>query len=412
MSLQIRPIDVDQAGAFLEAMSVPFVFDLPDDPAKRSPRIERFQRILEPERTRCAFDGSDMVGTLGAFSLEMTVPGAVAACAGTTMVTVLPTHRRRGALRQMITAHLEEARERGEPIAALWASDSAIYGRFGYGLATLDTRVELATAHASLHRLAPEPAQVSMIDATEAAGVLPEVYDTARPHRPGMLRRSPTWWTDRRLHDPAEERDGATAYRFAVATDGNRAPTGYAQYRMKGNWTNHHGEGTVQIEELIATTPEAAAGLWRFLWSHDLTARITTSHLPVDDPLFELLSAPRRAAPTVLDGLWVRVLDVPAALEARRYPADGSLALEVHDPMGMSGGVFRMEVDDGVASVSPTGDTPDISLDIEDLGAGYAGWSRFGRLHRAGRVAGDPAALARADALFGWDPQPWCPEVF
>lgn len=407
MALTIRGISGEELPSFLEAMATPFAFDLTDEETEH----ERFSAIIETERARCAFDGDTMVGTLGSFSFDMTVPGGETSCAGTTMVTVQPTHRRRGLLRQMIRAHFDDAMERGESIASLYASDSAIYGRFGYGLASVHAQVTVSRAHVSFHRLAPEPLPVRMIEDAEAREVLPGLFEAVRQRRPGAFARSDAWWSHRRFRDEPDQRGGATAFRYAVA-EGPDGPEGYVQYRLKQGWTDHHGDHTVRVRELVSLTPAAASALWNLVLTHDLAGTIEAHDLPVDEPLFDLLAAVRRAAPTLTDQLWVRVLDIPAALSARRYPVEGSLVFEVHDSFGDASGAYRLTGGPDGADCIRSTDPADIALDVEDLGACYLGRARFGALARAGRLTGSAEALRTADLMFTWDPAPWCQEVF
>lgn len=410
MDVVIRPIEDGELEVFLRTMGGPFAFDLPEDEDQRAAMIARFGTVFEPERTRCVFEDGELVGTLGAFSLDMTVPGSRVDAAGTTMVTMAATHRRRGHLRRMMTAHLDEARERGDPIAALWASDSAIYGRFGYGMASVEARCEIDRRHVEFHRLAPGADAVRFVSAEEAADVLPTVYARVLPARPGMYARSEDWWRVRRLRDTPDRRDGRSAFRFAVSHDEGGGPTGYAQYRVKAEW-DLHGTHEVRVTELLAATPAAEAGLWRVVLSHDLAKTIHAS-TPADGGLVDLLAGPRRATARIVDGLWVRILDLPAALSARRYSAAGSVVMAVHDPVDGAIRTFRVESDGDAGRCEPTTDEPDVELDAEDLGSAYLGRSRFRRLAAAGRLRGDNEALATLDRMFTWDPQPWCPEVF
>lgn len=410
MSVVVRPIEDGELETFLRTMGGPFAFDLPEDDEKRQEMVERFGSVFETGRTRCAFEAGAMVGTLGAFGLAMTVPGGAVDCAGTTMVTMSATHRRQGHLRRMMRAHLDDSRERGDAIAALWASDSAIYGRFGYGLASVEIRREIDPDHVRFHRLAPEGDTVGFVSAKDAAGILPDVYARVLPARPGMFARSDEWWKHRRLRDTPEGRRGATAYRYAVSRDGEGTPTGYAQYRVKTDW-DLHGEHEVRVNELLATSASAEAGLWRVVLGHDLASKVQVV-TPPDGALVDLLEGPRRAAGRVVDGLWVRLLDIPAAFAARRYSEPGRVIVAVRDPIDGSVGTFRIESDGDAGEATPTRDAPQIEIDTEDLGSAYLGRSRLRRLAAAGRLRGDTPAIALLDRMLTWDPQPWCPEVF
>ncbi len=410
--VEVRPISAEEIPDFLHAMSGPFAFDLPDEDEKHADLIERFSSIFEPDRTRCAFDGLVMVGTLGAFSLDLTTPGGTVPCAGTTMVTVQTSHRRQGVLRAMMLAHLDEAAERGDPIAALWASDSAIYRRYGFGVASTRADIEVDRGHIAFGRLAPDPAPIRAIGPDEASEILPAVYARISADYPGFYARSATWWTHRRLRDTPDRRDGASRYRFVV-TEGPEGPSGYAQFRLKEGWEREHGHHEVRVVELIGSDGPAWSGLWRHVVSHDLAGIIKADNRSVDDPIMDLLAGPRRARTTIGDGLWVRILDVIGALESRRYRGPGSLAITVHDPQRITDGTYRLEVDEtGTARCSRTDDDADIEVDVEDLGAAYLGRSRFAALGRLGRVSGSARAMRTADALCGWDVAPWCPEVF
>jgi predicted acetyltransferase len=407
MPIEVRGIEPAEAEHFLSALTTPFAFDTDDDPKA----LERFSLLFESDRARCAFDGDSIVGTLGVFSLDMTVPGGRVPCAGTTQVTVQPTHRRRGVLRSMIQSHFEEARLRNDPIAALWASDSGIYHRFGYGMASVYAEARIPRGHTKLHRRAPDMLPVRLVDAADVLEVIRPVFDRMVAIRPGSFNRTEEWWA-RRLRDIPSDREGATAYRYAVA-DGPGGPEGYVQYRLKsGDWSSHHGDGEVQVREIIAETPAASASLWTYLMGHDLVTTITTGLLPEDDPLFSILDATRRGAPTVFDQIWLRILDLPAALEARAFSAEGTLVIEATDPMDGSTSRHRLTVDGGVGTCGPTSDPVDIHLDIEDLGASYLGRPRFRQLARAGRLTGSPESLTLADRMFAWDPAPWCQEIF
>lgn len=406
MPVEVGGITADHHLAFLRTVSTPFAFDV--DEERLDDRLDRFGRLFETERARCAFDGPVMVGTLGALSLELTVPGGTLPCAGTTMVSVLPTHRRQGILRRMMAAHFEEVRERGEPLVALHASDSSIYGRFGFGMASVCAVLSIDRDHSRFHRLAPPPSPVRPIDRSEAERLLPPLFDQVRTGRPGMFARSPDWWEVERFHDEPSDRGRDTAFRYAVVDGG-----GYLQYRLRrGRWADHHGDHEVRVVELLALDPSAAAGLWGLVLNHDLTAKVVAWGRPVDDPVFNLLAGYRRASARLGDQLWVRIMDVPGALTGRRYPVDGRITLAVGDPLDGSATGYRLDVVDGSAECRRTDAHPDIELDLEDLGACYLGRPRLRELARAGRVRGAGAALALADHMFGWDPPPWCQEVF
>lgn len=405
MGVNVLPIPEDQRRAFYDVLAVVYGFESTDK------EFERFDRYFEWDRSRGAFDGDRLVSTIGAFSLEMTVPGATMPCGGTTVVSVLPTHRRRGILRMMIDSHLAEVRKREEPIAGLWASDSAIYGRFGYGSAARATEIEIRRDHAAFHRLAPEPTPARLVTVEEAERLLPRFYDEFRLQFPGLFARSPAWWKNRRFHDDPSNRNGYTPHRFAVTeTDG--AVTGYVQYRYKPSWNEGHGEGDVRIVEMFGTDPSSWAGLWRYLLDHDLTARVIAPNRSLEDPIFELLAGRRRAKGSIEDSLWIRIMDVARALEGRHYPHPAQTVIALHDPIDGSLTRWGLDVSPEGSEVTPSDSEPAVTMDLEDLGAFFMGWPRFQALGRAGRIQGDPPVLAALDRAFAWSPEPWAPEVF
>lgn len=406
MGVTIGAVDRDQVMVFLATMGRAFGSDVDDEA-----RADRFAEVFEWDRSRAAFDGDQMVGTSGAFSLDMSVPGATMACGGTTVVSVIPTHRRRGILRSMMDAHLLDVRDREEPIAGLWAADSAIYGRFGYGCATQAVDLEISRNHTRFHRLAPAPAPVRLITADEAAQMVPAFYDEVRLSIAGFYARSNTWWANRALVDTPERRGGASAYRYAV-TESDGKVTGYVQYRFKENWDSGHGQGELRIDEMLGTDPESWSGLWRFILDHDLMATVKAPMRSMEDPILELLEGRRRAAQKLSDSLWIRVMDPKKALEGRSYSGSARIVVALHDPLDATITTWLLDLARDGAEVTPSDADPDVTMDLEDLGACFMGWSRFSALGGAGRITATPDCLRALDRAFAWSPLPWCPEVF
>ena len=407
--IDVRPIGDDELEAFIEAMSGPFGFDMPEDADERKQMVERTARTFEAERSRCAFDGDRMVGTLGTFSFEMTVPGGSIPVAGTTMVTVQVTHRRSGVLRSMMTSHLEEAIEHGDAAAALWASDSAIYGRFGYGMAAFNTELEIDRRHTEFHRLAPEPAATEPLDADTLRPAAIEVYDRLRASVPGMMTKSEGWW-DRIFSDRPAHRGGATAARHGLVTE-DGTPTGWVRYRLKNTEGHGHPAQDVLVSQMYAVTPQAWAGLWKHVLSHDFGNAIKADLRPIDDPIHSLLRGMRRVRTIRHDGLFVRVLDVGAALQSRTYGGAGAIEFEVVDPLGLAGGRYRLDTDGEESSITRTEDAT-LTLDVEDLGALLLGGRSAIELANAGRIGGPQADVVLMDRLFRSSPQPWSPIIF
>ncbi|MGH8871496.1 MAG: GNAT family N-acetyltransferase [Acidimicrobiia bacterium] len=404
MTLEFRAVVPDEFETLRQTMGLVFGFD----PTEGD---ERFRQLLSLERTRCGFDDGKMISTSGAFDLVMTVPGGEVACGGTTAVAVAPTHRRQGVLREMMRAHLDDVKEHEEPIAGLWASDSAIYGRFGYGCASLSYEIGVDLDHTGWNRLAPEAGRVRIVGRDEAIRLGPPLHDRLRKEVPGFFERVPLWWENRSFRDTESAREGSTSLRYAVV-DGDDGISGLVTYRSKADWNQGHGAGKVVVKDLFGTDPGSWASLWSYVLSQDLMTRAEADLRPTWDPLFDLLAGTRRARAIRSDGLWVRLMDVPAALTARAYSAPVDVVLEVSDPLGDVSGSYRLRADEDGAACTTTTDPPSVRLDLEDLSSGYMGWPRFGELARSGRLSGDPRYLSAMDAAFRWDPPPWCPEIF
>lgn len=407
METTIRAIAPEEIPAMRENMGYGFGFDPMAD------EEEHFAALLELERTCCAFEGPTLVGTCGAYSLDLVVPGGALATGGTTLVTVRGTHRRRGLLRGMMRAHLEDVQARGEPLAALWASESSIYGRFGYGVAAWSSEVQIDRVRGAFACPPAASGRTRLVRGAEALKLLPQVYDAVYRERPGHFARSAAWWEHRRTYDPEWERGGASAYRYALYEEGG-VPRGYLQYRIKHGAPGADAPATaLRVVELQAGDPTALAALWRYALDVDLVDRIEAWNRPLDDVLPWLLDDPRRLRQLKRDALYVRPVDVAAALEGRVYSAEGRVVLGLRDPfLPQNEGAYALEAGSDGARCRRTSEEPELELDVADLGALYLGGNRFLTLARAGRVAGEPAALRRADAMFRWDPLPWCPEVF
>ncbi|KOG86028.1 hypothetical protein ADK38_33335, partial [Streptomyces varsoviensis] len=295
---------------------------------------ELWRELFDTGRPVAAWEDGEVVGTAGAVAFRLTVPGSAAvAAAGVTTVSVPPTHRRRGILRSMMRRQLSDFRSWGEPLAILVASEPAIYGRFGYGGATRSLSAEIDTnlvrlavpAGADDVRLRLRPA-----DTDEARAVCESVYARRVGARPGMLARQPGW--DRQVtFDPESRREGASPLQCVLAEAGGET-VGYARYAVRPGWTPAGPDGTVLLRDIEALTPAAYAALWRYLFGIDLTTRISVQSRPVDDALLHLVSDDRRCRLGVRDSLFVRLVDVGAALAARTYQTPVDVVLDVADP--------------------------------------------------------------------------------
>jgi len=406
MDIDIRPVALEDYERFVRAVERAFGHEA------TALEMETWRGTFEPERTLAAFDQDDIVGTTAAFSMELSVPGAQVPMAGVTAVGVSPTHRRRGLLTSMMRRQLDDVREGGrEVIAGLWASEGAIYGRFGYGAAALTGEIEIERQRTAFARPSP-PGRMMLVDRERALELLPPIHDRMLPRQPGMWARPAQWWKAL-FADLENWREGASHLFFAVheSPDGF---DGYVAYRIKSEWEGGNAKGTLRVLELIAENPPAYTDVWRFCFDVDLITKIEAWPRPVDEPLFHMLLEPRRLNLKIHDGLWIRLVDVPAALAARRYSVEGEVVVEVRDSFcPWNEGRFALRGGPDGAECRPTDRSPGLIADATDLGAAYLGGVRFSVLERAGRVHEvEPGALATADAMFGWDPLPWCPRIF
>jgi predicted acetyltransferase len=372
-------------------------------------QIEPMTAYLPLDRMHAAFDDGVLVGGAGVYPFEMTVPGGVVRCAGVTIVGVHPTHRRRGVLRRMMTTQLEDVRRRGEPIAALWASEDTIYGRYGYGMASQRLDMQLERVRAELRPdLPPREGQVRLVEHDEALRTFPRLYARVARSWPGFLVRSRAWWDQRVLEDSEPRRGGAGPLNRALLEVDGR-PAGYALYRILQHPTEWRR--SLRVQEAIGVDSRATREIWRFLLGVDWMEEIVMRLLPVDHPLWHLVARPRFLGFKRQDGLWVRIVDVPAALSARTYRGEGRVTLEVvSDPL-FPENVGRWTIADGVARRSNR--RPDVRLDVQALGSVYLGGFSFAELALAERVEESVrGGLARADDHFHTDVAPWCPEIF
>jgi predicted acetyltransferase len=368
------------------------------------------QRVTEPERTVGVREGREIVATGAILSRELSIPGGTLPVAGVSAIGVVPGHTRRGHLGRIMRMLLDDARAAGETVAALWASEGAIYGRYGFGPATRAMRYELQLDRVALRRDVAVPEAPPQVGApADALERIRPLFDRVRVGRPGMLDRPGAWW-DRRIFDPEHRRDGAAPLRVAVQPGPDGEAAGYALFAPKMSWDDRGPAGSVMVKEVVAETPEAHAGLWRFLIGLDLVRTLQWRLAPDHDALAHLLvsydAVDRRAG----DGLFVRLLDVDAALSARSYAIPVDLVLEVDDPFcPWNSGRHRVRED----RCEPTDAPADLALGAEVLGSIYLGGTPLTALAAAGRVRElRPGALAEAATAFRGAVEPWCPEIF
>jgi predicted acetyltransferase len=407
---QLRPITADEWPRFVRAMYGVFG----DEPSGRF--VDVPSPWAELDRSLALWEGDRVVATAGIYSRELTVPGAVVPCAGVTWITVAPTHRRRGVLTAIMRRQLDELRtaER-EPVAALWAAEASIYGRFGYAPAT---RRGGWTGRTERLRLRPDvdlgTGVVRPAEPGEFRPAAARVHEQLRRWVPGNLARDERWW-DRVMLDEPEERKGRPAQQLLLHTEADGTATGYATYRRTARWSeSSEPEGELTVGEVRAGTPAAYAALWRYLLSIDLVRTVTSPMASDDEPLRHLITDVRALHARPVDALWVRLVDVGRALSARRYPAPLDMVFEVRDEFCPENtGRWHLWGHPAGAFCDRTDRDPDIVLGIEELSAAYLGGVSLATLQAAGRVTEvSPGAVVQASTGFGWPVTPWCPDEF
>ena len=371
--------------------------------------LSHFARVMEPQRVHAGFDGEQVVSGSGAFAFDLTVPGGQVRAAGLTIVGVLPTHRRRGYLRAMMRSQIDDVRGRGEALAVLWATEDTIYGKFGFGTASMAAEIDVPREHAAPFAQIDVPGQARLVPLSEAEPLIAPVYARVARETPGMFARSSAWWQDRLLIDQPWRRQNGGALRCAVWESGGSA-TAYAFYRVNQTFERGKSTGHIFVLEAMGATAAATHAIWRFLFGIDFLARVKAIYLPLDHPLLLSLAAPRRLNFLVREGLWVRLIDVGAALVARSYATDDAVVIDITDEVcPWNAGRWRI----ARGGVERTTADADLACAVASLGCVYLGGFNFAELARALRATElREGAIARADVLFRTDRKPWCPELF
>jgi predicted acetyltransferase len=398
MDVEIRTIAEDEFESWMRAIESAFGGHVsPED-------VQNERKVIDPARCLAAMDGNDIVGCASSVVFEMTVPGGTIPTVGITGVGVVPTHRRRGVNTALMRRQLDDIRDEGCAIAALFASEGGIYGRFGYGVATFEAHVDVETARSAFIPGHDGDGRVRLLERDAAKERFLSIFNRARLTRPGAMKMEPHWFD----HEFAEKHFGEERKFFFAVHETGDAVDGVAVYTIKHEW-DLVPKNVVELYDLDALTPSASASMWRFVLDLDLVTKLTAWSRPADEPLLHLLREPRRLNLRLRDGMYVRLLDVPRALTARRYPHDGRVVFDVRDAFcPWNEGRYALTSGGNGATCEQTDDEAHLLLTTNELAAAYLGGSTFSQLHRAGRVSEERAgALATADAMFAWDPPPW-----
>ncbi len=376
--------------------------------------LEQVRQMLEPTRFRVAVDDGEIIGTFGSYELQLSVPGGRVAASGVSMVTVVPTHRRRGVLTDLMREHFPIAKERGEIVAVLWASESHIYHRFGFGIGSFRDHVRIEKRVSRLEKridFQTDNLSLKFVDKAEALRRFPAIYERCFQTRPGFVSRTPAWWEWRILGDLAHKRGSATPYRHVILQrDGE--DVGYVVFVNK----NPHGIGSMEVHiiELMGIDGAAERALWAFVLDLDLSNRLEASNQPIDAPVYWMLAEPRRMERTRLDTLWVKVLAVEGALSSRRYAYPGRLVFSLEDEFfAENSGCYELLIDElGVGRCQRTDQPATIALTSRTLGSLYLGSVCVWELSQAGMLHGEDEALRLADQMFRWRVPAYCPHIF
>jgi predicted acetyltransferase len=403
VSIQISSASIEDLPEMARQDGLAFGFDYTPD------HVADLHHELDPKRFLLAHDaagpalpsGAPLVGIAGDFPFEVTVPGgATLPTPGVTWVSVSPTHRGRGILRQLMTHQLESFQREGFAMAVLTASQSGIYRRFGYGAASQQRETTLDQHRVRL-LAPPDRGSVRSLTPAQAVESVAALHDRWRRLVPGAVSRDEGWWRSRIL-DRENLRDGMSSLSYFVHADG------YVGYRTKpAVGTSEHGE-VCWVTDFVAVTPQAHAALWQVLLGLDLHASIDSCQLPLDDPLPQLLDDPRQLRTTaVRDGIWVRPIDVCALLSARTYAVEVDAVIEVADPL-LGSGRYRLQGGPDGATCARTEAAADLALGVDALGAAYLGGERLNTLRAGGRIqVADAAVARRLDLAFLTDRAPF-----
>jgi predicted acetyltransferase len=402
--IEVRPVAAGEIECFLD------VFDAAWGFARDDGRRRHTAAIVAAESPFGAFAGGGMAGTVMSFAMELTAPGQVQVpMAGVSYVAVHPLRRRRGVLRALMRSQLDDLHARGVPLAGLGASEAGIYGRFGYGPATWDSSWRLARGAARGLADGDDGCHLEMIDAPTARELLPAAHEQARQGQVGDVRTYPGRW-----HYLAG--DGAPpGTQFLLCRDDGGRPSGYAIYQIQRE-ERYSAHASVIVNHLIALTSAAYRSLWAHLADLDLTSQVIATGRPEHEPLRWALTDNRQLVVTsVHDHLWLRLVDLPAALNSRHYAAEGTLVLDVTDPFcPWNEGRWLLEGGPDGAMCLPAGHStaPSLRLDAAALGSLFLGGTSVVHLVSAGNVEGDAPAVRQAQLMFGTGPGPWCSTEF
>ncbi len=406
----IRRPRPDDDAALLTVDSVAFGWTPPEDGFRSAWQYAH----AEPYAWCAEVDGAP-VGKTAAFPMETTLPGGRSIrTPGVTSVAVLPTHRRRGLLRALLTRQLSEMAAAGEPATVLTASEGSIYGRFGFGVTTLYARIEVNRPEVEFLPTAPT-AGVSMelVELSRAGDVLPGLHEAMRSRTPGMTTRPDLIWDDL-VADREHDRRGMSKLFSVLAREASGTPVGAVGWRVGSQPSGVQVPAApVKVEFLIAADPAVRMDLWRFVSDLDLTG-VVTAYVPVDEALpWALVDRNAVAIRALSDWTWTRILDLAAVVEARSYPVDGEMVIGVVDDLfEANDGAWSLEVHDGRARVEPSRAEPVVTAAVDSWASLLMGTVSPPVLAAAGRLSGEPDSVDRLARMLAWPTAPFNDVMF
>ncbi len=410
---EIRHVQQDEILPWLRSMRTTLLVD-PDAGDDRT--LSWWRGVWDPARVFGGYAGGRCVATLRTFPTTLTVPSGPGECAelpadALTQVTVAATHRRRGLLRQMLSQSLQDAKDRGEVVSLLRAAEWQIYGRFGYWPAVMGANYRIASLNRPVIHSPVEAVEIVGVDPAQLLAPASDVHRLARLQRAGQINRTPFDW-QRRLGVDGMRPPGAREPVCVLARGASGSVDGYAVWTASdGDWFHDPMQAQVTVNEVLAVTGDAYRALWHYLLSLDLVRMLLLDGYPVDEPLEWLLSDGRAAQRTWTgDHEWLRLLDVPRALAARRYRTTDRLVIDVvDDDGGWAAGRYLLDGGPEHAECRATRtETADLRLSQRALAGIYLGGNTVASQQLAGLVdEHTPGAAARLESMF-WTPQkPW-----
>ncbi|MCY3812673.1 MAG: GNAT family N-acetyltransferase [Gammaproteobacteria bacterium] len=364
-----------------------------------------------PDWTLCAFVDGKLASMFSDIPFTMRANGNAVKLAGVSTIGTQPEHRRQGLVRRIHTRAFGEMRDAGQNVAALWASQAAIYQRYGYAMTTVLRRYTVDTVDIRFHDDDEGDGRVARVDLDEAYDVVKGVYIQFIADRMCYLHRAKALWLQNAL-EPVEA-DGPIW--VAVCYDADDEPQGYVIYTLRAGKVDHAARGQeLVVRDLAWLTPDAYRSLWRFIASHDLVGRVRWNNAPADDPAFEYFMEPRLLNTEDREGAWFRIVDVVGALTERGYDEEGELTIGLAaDPLTpWNDGTWRLTTGADGAHMQPSNEAPEIELSSKALASLYTGFRSATELANWGLLDGDPRAIATANAVFRTRHAPHTPDHF